>query len=121
MATKIELLKYRGNNSSLFTGRPQGEDARIELKLDEIDKSKDLIVFVIPKNTTSFNPSFYLGLLFKSIKKLGIEEFEKKYSFEITEKDNLDIISVLKDNLDDGKRNALNTINKKNSFNRFFS
>ena len=35
METKrIDLFKYRGNNSSLFTGRPQGEAARKELKLE---------------------------------------------------------------------------------------
>jgi len=117
---KINLLQFRGNNSSLFTGRPQGNDAREELKLDEKDNTKDTYTFIIPKGTTSFNPSFYLGLLYKSIKKLGIEKFESKYKFEFEDKVNEEIIKVLKDNLEDGRRNALNSMNKKNSFKKHF-
>jgi hypothetical protein len=117
---KIELLKYRGNASSLFTGRPQGEQAREELELDKIDKDKTVTVqFIIPSGTSSFNPSFYLGLLFNSIKTLG-ENFEKKYTFTIEDK-NEDVQKVLQANLNDGKRNALNTISGKTGLGRFLT
>ena len=119
METKrIDLFKYRGNNSSLFTGRPQGEAARKELKLEENDKSGGKIVFLIPENTSSFNPSFYLGLLYESIKYFGVEKFKSYYSFEIIDT-NSEIKKVLLSDLDDGERNALNTILGKTGLSRF--
>ena len=115
----IDLTKYRGNSSSLFTGRPQGEAVRKELKLDEVDHSSKHIEFIIPEGTSSFNPSFYLGLLYDSIKSLGIEKFEEKYLFKIQDK-NSEVVKVLRGNLDDGKRNAINTLENKTGFSRFF-
>lgn len=109
---KIDLTKFRGNNSSIFTGRPQGLIARGELKLDEIDKNNDVqITFTIPDSTTSFNPSFYLGLLYSSFEKLGVEKFDIKYKFEILAADP-ETVKVIQRNLDDGKRNAINELNK---------
>lgn len=119
-AKRIDLLKYRGKASSLFTGRPQGEAARNELKLDNNDKSRQKIIFIIPKETSSFNPSFYLGLLYESIKYFGFDEFEKYYTFEIADEDPA-IKKVLQTNLNDGKRNALNTILGKTGLSRFFN
>lgn len=115
---KINLEKFRGLNSTLFTGRPQGEAVRKELKLNDLDKGTNKIIFVIPKGTSSFNPSFYLGMLFDSIKFLGEDKFDNTYSFEIVD-ENDEIKKVLKDNLNDGKRNAMNTILKKTGFKRF--
>lgn len=116
----IDLLKYRGNHSTLFTGRPQGEQARTELELDKIDKQKDVVVeFIIPEGTSSFNPSFYLGLLYNSIKALG-EKFDAKYSFKISD-ENPDIRRVIQGNLNDGKRNALNTVAGKTGLGRFLN
>lgn len=114
---RIDLKKFRGNNSTLFTGRPQGLQARIELGLDELDNNNNnnnnlIVVFEIPEETTSFNPSFYLGLLYKSYKTLGIEGFSNKYSFDIKTND-LDTKKVILENLKDGMRNALNELNKK--------
>lgn len=121
MVTKrIDLLKFRGKESSLFTGRPQGEAAREELKLDNNDKSGQRIIFIIPKETSSFNPSFYLGLLYESIKYFGFDEFEKYYTFEIADEDPA-IKRVLQTNLNDGKRNALNAILGKTGLSRFFN
>jgi hypothetical protein len=114
----IDLVKFRGNKSSVFTGRPQGYDVRKELKLDELDTSEDVIVFTIPEGTTSFNPSFYLGLLFDSYKTLGVDGFNSKYSFSI-QANNPAIKRVLQKNLEDANRSAINSLNKKNPF-KFF-
>lgn len=119
MGTKsIDLLKYRGRNSSLFTGRPQGECARKELALDSCDESQDIIEMHIPQGTSSINPSFFLGLLFQSIKKLGIDRFEKKYIFVIDDEKE-EVRSVLQSNIDEGKRNATNEILNKTGLKRF--
>lgn len=119
METKrINLIHYRGSKSTIFTGRPQGETVRIELKLNENDKLKNDITFIVPSGTSSINPSFYLGLLYDSIKALGIEEFEKHYKFEI-EDNNSVIKSLLISDLEDGKRNAISAINGNSGFNQF--
>ena len=110
----IDLSNYKSSKSSIFTGRPQGEDVRKKLNLDKYDNSNDCVVFEIPDNTISFNPSFYLGLLFDSYKKLKLDEFEKKYSFKI-KSNNEDILRVLNKDLADGKRNAINSLEVPNS------
>ena len=93
---RIDLYKYRGNGSTLFTGRPQGKEVRIELELDSIDANNENIIFLIPHGTTSFNPSFYLGLLFNSIEKLGKENFLEKYSFDYSKVDE-EYLSIIED------------------------
>lgn len=120
MATRrINLSDYKSGSSTIFTGRPQGKSVRDKIELDKLDKTADTIIFVLPEDTTSFNPSFYLGLLFKSYDKLGVEGFEKKYSFEISSSEK-ETISVLQNNLDDGKRNAINSLNSKSSIKSIF-
>lgn len=116
--TRIDLKEFRGHNSSLFTGRPQGEEARQKLNIDNCDKRKEKVIFVVPKGTSSFNPSFYLGFLFKSIQHHGIDGFDDYYSFEIQD-ENPAVRKVLKENLEDGKRNAINAIEGKWGFKRF--
>lgn len=119
MAQKINLKEFRGGGSRLFTGRPQGRQARKKLGLDkeDIDNSKN-VTFIIPLETTSFNPSFYLGLLFESYKNIGVDGFNHKYSFEIEETDP-SIRKVLEKNLADGARNAINEITKKTGILKF--
>jgi len=108
---KVELLKYRGHGSTVFTGRPEGKLARADLDLDTKDSDGIIYVVVIPKNTTSFNSSFFLGLFFDSIKKLGsIEKFYKKYTFEIEEQD-AEWKAILERNLAECCRKATNELN----------
>ena len=118
--SKIDLSKYKSSKSSIFTGRPQGEEVRQLLKLDEIDRTEEIIIFEIPDNTISFNPSFYLGLLFESYENLGPEKFNKKYSFIINSK-NEDVLKVIEKDLMDGRRNAINSLDEPNTgFASFF-
>jgi hypothetical protein len=118
---KIDLNSYKSEKSSVFTGRPQGKSVREKLNLDKYDKDKNTnIVFTIPDNTSSFNPSFYLGLLFQSYETLGIDKFDEKYSFEILT-DNDEITKVINSDLLDGKRSAINSMKKaSNIFGNFF-
>lgn len=114
----IDLSKYKSSKSNLFTGRPQGQDVREKLGLDELEKSESEIVFEIPDDVNGFNPSFYLGLLFKSYKNLGIKGFEEKYKFVI-KSDNPHIIAILTRDLADAKRNAINSIENPSIFGSF--
>jgi len=108
---QLDLSEFRGQKSTAFTGRPQGEQAREKLKLDALDSdgSAREIHLRIPAGTTSFNPSFYLGLLFESIKRLGVDQFQQRYKLDV-EDPNPELKRILQNNINDGLRNALNTI-----------
>ena len=114
----IDLGNFKNVKSTLFTGRPQGKSVRQKLKLDELDKSDDIVYVNIPKGTSSINPSFFLGLFFPSIKKLGFEKFQEKYKIQIQETNPI-IVRILKGHIEDAFRNAKNTLNKTNSFSIF--
>ena len=108
---RIDLLKYRGCNSTVFTGRPEGKLARKDLNLDEKDKDDVVYTVIIPKETTSFNSSFFLGLFYESIKSLGsIYKFNEKYDFVIEEQD-AEWKTILEKNLADCRRKASNELN----------
>jgi len=117
MAT-FNLRGYRPPQSFAFIGREQGERARKDLNLDILDERPDGIELIIPKDTTSFNPSFFLGLLYKSIAKLGIAEFKKKYNFSY-ETDSKTLQEILRRNIEDGIRNANNSLNNKSGLSIF--
>lgn len=106
---KIKLTpEHRGQNSTTFTGNPQGKEVRKLLELSRYDRSGEEVVIVIPKGTTSFNPSFYSGLLYDSIVFYkGIENFKRKYSFEY-EDDGTEIAELLKENIADDERLTAN-------------
>ena len=66
--------------STSFSGRSEGREVRKEHELDKKDGDGCVYDVYIPRNTTSINPSFFLGLFYSSIKKLGMEKFKKKYN-----------------------------------------
>jgi len=78
----FDLGKYRAKNSKIFTGRDKGKYVRNESKFDDLEKNNDSVVFIIPDNLYSINPSFFEELLINVVKKLGKEGFLKKYTFE---------------------------------------
>ena len=123
----ISLLNYRGgSNSTVFTGRDTGESVRKKLELDSWDKklkkNDDMrVIFLVPPGTTSLNPSFLLGLLYKSFKSFGSkEEFEKKYELIFEDKDP-DVISVLEDNYEKGMIQAELNFHGKTGLDHIFS
>ena len=117
---RIDLGIYKNQKSTVFTGRPQGESVREKLDLEKEDTLNRKVIFIIPGDTNAFNPSFYLGLLFKSYKKLKLEKFEEKYSFEI-DSDNATVVKLLNNDLDDGRRSAINSLEASSSiFDSFF-
>ncbi|APY08446.1 hypothetical protein BWZ20_09120 [Winogradskyella sp. J14-2] len=107
----IDLTPYRGINSTSLTGRPQGKDVRQELKLDTKEESHDKILVHIPLGTTSFNPSFFLGLFYNSIKKLGsIEKFEEKFIFVFNKNESEILKEIISDNIDEALTYAKNSL-----------
>lgn len=114
MGTKatIQLSKYKPVRSTIFTGRAQGEDSRKDLNLSSLEQKNDIIDVIIPQDTSSLNPSFFLGLFYESIKELGMEKFINKYNF-IYETHNPEIVDVLRKNIKDALRNAENSLNSR--------
>ncbi|WP_277122577.1 hypothetical protein [Bacteroides ndongoniae] len=112
MRSKIILDKsYRGKNSTLFTGRPEGVKVRAALKLDEKDNSNEYYAVYIPAGTTSFNASFFLGLFFDSIKKIGsIDKFKEKYTIYLDDLEEKLRPSIQR-NLNECYRKAENELN----------
>lgn len=70
-----------GSGSTTFSGRKEGREVRRAHQVDLLDHDNKLYVVKIPNNTSSFNPSFFLGLFFPSIKKLGLDAFKNKFEF----------------------------------------
>lgn len=99
-----------GKTSSSFSGRPEGQKVRETFLLDEKDMDDKVYVIDVPADTSAFNPSFFLGMLYPSIKKLGIERFLYKYHFGL-EKLSPALQSLINDDIQDGLRNAFNEIN----------
>lgn len=102
---------HRGVGSTLFTGRPEGRKVRLELGLDGIDKDGENYDVFIPSGTTSINASFFLGLFFNSIKKLGsVESFKKKYSINLSQVEEV-LRPFIERNLNECFRKAENEMN----------
>lgn len=79
---KIDLGRYRGKNSRVFSGREEGKRVRHQLGIDKYDSKQQPVTIVIPEDTLSFNTSFFLGMFGNSIRSLGEEAFRNVYSFE---------------------------------------
>ena len=99
----VNLETYRTAPSKVFSGRKRGRKIRKTLNLDSIDDSNEPVRFIIPADIISLNPSFILGLLGPSIRKLGLESFNSRYSFVGDE--------VHAGNIEEGKKRALNEKN----------
>lgn len=102
-----------GPKSTAFTGRPEGKEVRIKLQLNERDGDDKMYVVVLPANTSSFNSSFFLGLFFDSIRRLGgVEAFKNKYQLSLDKlSDGLKF--VIQKNLDECFRKASNEFDNK--------
>lgn len=108
MATINLTQEHRGRDSTTFTGRPQGKSVRDSLNISKIDSDKEKYIVSIPSGTTSFNPSFYLGLFFDSIKTLkGVDNFKKKYTLKVLD-ENKKIGENLEINIAECERQARN-------------
>lgn len=117
-AVEINLGLYRGTDSDSYTGRPEGEFARQKIGLDALDDDQTHVVVKIPGDTISINPSFFLGLFYKSIKKLKLDHFKNKYEFAVETTDNEAKETLLEDIMD-ALQYANNIVEKKNGLSSF--
>ena len=67
--------------AKVFTGRDRGKAVREKSKLDEIEASYDSVNIIVPEDIYSINPSFFEELFVNVVKKLGKNDFLKKFKF----------------------------------------
>lgn len=102
--------EHRGKNSTLFTGRPEGKMVRSELNIDDKDPDGYVYNVYIPSGTTSINASFFLGLFFDSIKKMGsVDSFSRKYIIDLSQVEE-GLKPILLRNLNECYRKAKNEL-----------
>lgn len=78
---EINLQDYRTQGAKVFTTRPRGIQVRNQSKIDELEKSYDKILIIIPDDIASINPSFLEEFLENIVIKLGEENFYKRFQF----------------------------------------
>lgn len=108
---EINLVSYLNPQENVLAGREQGELARRDIGLDNLDIDKNIqqVEFIVPESLIAITPSFFLGLLFKSFKKLGFEEFEKRYKFRI-ETEDVSLNKRLVQDIDEGIRASMDSL-----------
>lgn len=105
---KINLSRFRGDGSKIFSGRDRGIKARTELKLNDLDNNDEIVNVIIPKDTWSINSSFFGGLFESSVIMLHDEGFKKKYRFKLD--DGSELNDELQRNVDECIFETLNDI-----------
>ena len=116
MDNLLELKKeYRGGtNSTTFSGRPEGADVRAVINVSKYDAMAGIIKVTIPSDTTSFNPSFFLGLFYESVKTLGsVDAFKAKYQIDLSNFENEEQRKLIEADIADSYRRCENEMNKK--------
>lgn len=83
----INLADHIEKDVGVLAGQDEGKAIRDRYGLDHVDAlpPKDapdgLVTIAIPESVYSFNSSFFLGMLSKSVATLGAEEFRRRYRF----------------------------------------
>lgn len=72
---KIEL----SDKILVYTGRSRGQEDRAKYKLPDLDRADTVVDVIVPARIYSMTSSYFLGLFGDSIRKLGREEFLKRY------------------------------------------
>lgn len=111
----IQLTKgQRGSTkSTTYSGRAEGKEVRNVLNLDSIDSENENVTITIPNDTTSFNPSFFLGLFYDSVKRCGsVEAFKSKFKIDLSNFDE-ELKGYITQDIEDCLRRCDNELNKK--------
>lgn len=105
---------FRGASpkGTAFAGRPEGQQVRKVLNVSQLDADANMYLIELPDDTTSFNPSFYLGLFFESIRDLGWSRFQEKYQFDYSVFRPA-LAVIIRQNIEECERKAKNELNKK--------
>lgn len=78
----IDLEKFKAPAAKVLTGRPFGRVVRIDSRIDEIESKSEVVKVIIPEGLFTIGPSFFEELFKNVIRKLGKDDFYRKFSFE---------------------------------------
>lgn len=80
--TIINLEDFRTEGAKVFTGRDRGETVRSKSKIDDLETKSEFIEIIIPSDLYSINPSFFEEFLYNVVKKIGKDEFYRRFTFK---------------------------------------
>lgn len=100
----IDLQQYRNPNSKILSDRKFGMQVRKKMKLDEIDKTEEQVIIIIPGDIWALNSSYFIGIFEKSVHYLGEENFRKKYLFQCSN-------NYILENIEQGIKDILYNLN----------
>lgn len=104
----IKINNVISQTTTVLSGRPEGEKARANLKLDEIESNDNQYDVLIPERIRTFNVSYFLGLFSISIKILGESKFREKYKFYLENNgQKLDLSETIHEDIEEGIEWAL--------------
>ena len=92
---KVNLNKYLAEGVKVFAGRDKGGVIRKILNLDFSDNNKEKVTIVIEDHTYSITHGFFCALFGDSVRKLGKEEFNRRYNFICDEYISYTIVSYV--------------------------
>ncbi|MGL4861782.1 MAG: hypothetical protein ACRC4T_01510 [Cetobacterium sp.] len=94
--------------SDYLNGRPEGETARKNLKLNEKDNKEEKVEIFISSKLIGINISFFLGLFSESIVKYKEKEFYEHYIFIYEDKETEKLVEK---DIKNGVKEALSHVN----------
>lgn len=104
---EILLANYiNPKTADSVSGRDLGLEVRDILELDILDDNEESYNIVLPVTLENINPSYFLGLFGKSVRKLLETNFRSKYSFIIMSA-KPEVRESLKEDIDLGIKRAL--------------
>lgn len=89
----FDLGEFQSPDSKIFAGHKRGKEFREKLNIQKYENEDTIIEFLIPEDTFSLNPSFFLAFLGKTVKNLGKKEFLRRFKFKCTNEIHENIIS----------------------------
>ncbi len=79
-AVNIDFSKFNG---PVYAGRARGENARRQVKLDQIDDGSEVVEITVPDSTYTVTSSFFLGMFGPSVIRAGSRDaFVKRFHFK---------------------------------------
>ncbi|MGL5544713.1 MAG: hypothetical protein ACRDB6_06365 [Cetobacterium sp.] len=106
---RINIAKFLpSSKSDYLNGRPEGEDARKNLKLDVKDEKEEKVEIFISNKLIGINISFFLGLFSRSVVKYKEKGFYEHYKFIYEDEETKKLVEK---DIENGIKEALSHIN----------
>ncbi|MBR9821952.1 MAG: hypothetical protein GYB51_13240 [Rhodobacteraceae bacterium] len=79
---KIDLGSLTDSRAQSISGHERGVHARVEFRLDDLDRLDEVVEVVVPDHVKAIATSFFQGMFSKSVQAFGSKDaFLKHYKF----------------------------------------